>query len=136
MKKGFSSLFGVTSLIGYFTGKVLDIFVKSLYCHECQTWEHKLNSAEYEEWHKAHVNAGNCRENHTGAAGNMEVKAIKTMFQRSIKNGVQYRNYIGDGESKAYSGLVNSKPYGDDFPIVKKNVYDMFKKEWTLVYVK
>lgn len=32
-KRGFSSLFGVTSLIGFFTGKVLDIFVKSSYCH-------------------------------------------------------------------------------------------------------
>ncbi|XP_025261971.1 uncharacterized protein LOC105256709 [Camponotus floridanus] len=119
-KRGFSSLFGVTSLIGYFTGKVLDIFVKSSYCHECKTWESKLDSAEYEEWHEAHVNAGKCQANHTGAAGNMEVEAIKTMFQRSVKNGVRYRNYIGDGDSKAYSGLVNSKPYGDDFSIVKK----------------
>lgn len=42
------------------------------------------------------------------------------MFQRPVKNGVRYRNYIGDGDSKAYSGLVNSKPYGDDFSIVKK----------------
>lgn len=119
-KRGFSSLFGVTSLIGYFTGKVLDIFVKSSYCHECKTWESKLDSAEYEEWHEAHVNAGKCQANHTGAAGNMEVEAIKTMFQRSVRNGVRYRNYIGDGDSKAYSGLVNSKPYGDDFSIVKK----------------
>jgi len=66
-KRGFSSLFGVTSLIGYFTGKVLDIF-KSSYCHECKTWESKLDSAEYEEWHEAHVNAGKCQANHTGAA--------------------------------------------------------------------
>jgi len=86
-KRGFSSLFGVTSLIGYFTSKVLDIFVKSSYCHECKTWESKLDSAKYEEWHEGHVNAGKCQANHTGAAGNMEVKAIKTMFQRSVRNG-------------------------------------------------
>ncbi|CAB3241668.1 unnamed protein product [Arctia plantaginis] len=40
------------------------------------------------------------------------------MFQRSVKDGVRYRNYIGDGDSKAYSGLVNSN--GDDFLIAKK----------------
>ncbi|CAB3241671.1 unnamed protein product [Arctia plantaginis] len=43
-KRGYSSLFGVTSLIGHFTGKVLDILVKSSYCHECKTWEHKLGN--------------------------------------------------------------------------------------------
>ncbi|XP_068987314.1 uncharacterized protein [Bombus flavifrons] len=119
-KRGFSFLFGVTSLIGYFTGKVLDIFVKSSYCHECKTWEHKLNSAEYEEWHEAHVSGGKCLTNHISATGNMAVEAVKTMFQRSVQNGVRYRNYIGDGDSEVNSELVNSKPYGDDFAIVKK----------------
>ena len=28
-KRGFSSLFGVTSLIGHFTGKIINVFVKS-----------------------------------------------------------------------------------------------------------
>ncbi|GBP67417.1 hypothetical protein EVAR_47136_1 [Eumeta japonica] len=102
------------------SGKVLDIFVKSSYCHECKIWEHKLNFAEFEEWHEAHVNSENCQANDTGAAGNMKVEAIKNMFQRSVKNGVRYRNYIGDSDSKAYSGLVNSKPYGDDFSIAKE----------------
>ena len=32
MKQGFSSLFGVTFLIGYWKGKVIDIFVSSLFC--------------------------------------------------------------------------------------------------------
>lgn len=119
-KRGFSSLYGVASLIGYYTGKVVDIFIKSSYCHQCKTWATKLDSAEYEEWHSDHVDKQKCLANHTGAAGNMEVEAIKSMFKRSVENGVRYRNYIGDGDSKTYSGLVNSKPYGDDFSIVKK----------------
>lgn len=119
-KRGYSSLYGVASLIGYYTGKVVDIFVKSSYCHECKTWASRLNSAEYEEWHEDHVNNGKCHANHTGAAGNMEVDAIKSMFERSMENGVRYRNYVGDGDSKTFSGLVNSKPYGEDFSIVKK----------------
>ena len=36
------------------------------------------------------------------------------MFGRSINNGVKYRNYIGDGDSKTYTGVLNSKPYGDN----------------------
>lgn len=76
----------------------------------------------------SNVSAGKCRANHTGATGSMEVEAIKTMFQRSVKNGVRYRNYIGDGDSKAYSELVNSKPYGDDFSIVKKECVEHVRK--------
>ncbi|VVC36969.1 Hypothetical protein CINCED_3A006359 [Cinara cedri] len=71
-KRGFSSLVGVTLLIGYFTGKN---GMKLIWMVEIQA-------------------------NHTG---NMGVKVIKTMFQRSVGNGVQYRNYIGD--SKVYSRL-------------------------------
>ena len=119
-KRGFSSLYGVSSLIGHYTGKVLDICVKSSYCHDCKTWENKLDSAQYQEWYEAHVNEGKCHANHTGPAGNMEVDAIRMMFQRSMENGVRYRNYIGDGDSKTYTGVLNSKPYGDNFLINKK----------------
>ncbi|KZC10035.1 hypothetical protein WN55_01786 [Dufourea novaeangliae] len=34
-KRGFSSLYGVTMLIGYHTGKVIDLVVKSSYCQAC-----------------------------------------------------------------------------------------------------
>lgn len=119
-KRGFSSLFGVASLIGYYTGKVVGILVKSLYCHSCKTWESKLDTAEYEAWHEEHVNSGKCKANHIGPSGNMEVAAIIMMFQRSLKSGVKFRNYIGDGDSKTYSGVVNDKPYDEDFVINKK----------------
>ncbi|CAB0035131.1 unnamed protein product [Trichogramma brassicae] len=39
---------------------------------------------------------------------------------RSIDNNVKYRNYIGDGDSKTYTGLINSKTYGNKFLINKK----------------
>lgn len=35
-KRGFSSLFGHVSLIGWFTGKVVDVLVKSKYCKSCE----------------------------------------------------------------------------------------------------
>lgn len=40
-KRGFTSLFGVSSVIGYYCGKVLDIAVKSSYCKMCETWKKK-----------------------------------------------------------------------------------------------
>jgi len=120
-KRGFSSLYGVSSLIGYYTGKVIDICVKSGVCQMCKLWETKLNSVEFEEWHENHVELGECQANHVGPAGNMEVSAIKEMFQRSEeKYGVKYKYYVGDGDSKTYTGVIQSKPYGDDFIIHKK----------------
>lgn len=41
-KRGFSSLFGLVTLIGWFTGKVVDILVKSKYCKACEYWRKKL----------------------------------------------------------------------------------------------
>ncbi|KYN21800.1 Cytochrome b [Trachymyrmex cornetzi] len=79
-KRGFSSLFGVSSLIGHYSGKVLDICIKSLYCHACKTWENKLESQEYEKWHENHVNNQECHANHVGPSGNMEVDAIVQIY--------------------------------------------------------
>ncbi|XP_018305872.1 uncharacterized protein [Mycetomoellerius zeteki] len=50
----------------------------------------------------------------------MEVDSIVEIFKRSIeKYNVQYRYYIGDGDSKTYTGVVNSHPYGD-IEVIKK----------------
>lgn len=40
-KQGFNSLYGVTSLIGHWTGKVFDIFISSLFCQLCVIWRKK-----------------------------------------------------------------------------------------------
>lgn len=119
--RGFCSLFGVASLIGYCTGKVLGILVKSSHCHDCKTWKNKLNSAEYAAWYEEHVDSGNCKANHDGPSRNMEVSAIIKMFQRSVQNlEVKYRNNIGESDSKTYSSVDIAKPYSEDFVICKK----------------
>ena len=110
----------MASLIGYCTGKVVDIVVKSAFCHNCKFWENKLDTAQFEEWKENHINSGDCKANHTGASGNMEVSAMKQMFQNSDKKGVKFRNYIGDGDSKTYGAIVESKPYGENYVINKK----------------
>ena len=81
----------------------------------------KLGSAEYEEWYEGHTNSGQCKANHIGAAGNLEVDTIVTMFKRSVVTlGVRFRKYIEDDDSKTYTGVINAKPYGENFPINKK----------------
>lgn len=117
-KRGYTSLYGVTSLIGYYSGKVIDILVKSAYCKQCETWKSKLDSEEYQQWYENHQDDCSC--NHSGSSGKMEVDAVIDLFKRSVeKFGVQYRNYIGDGDSKTYSGILKAAPYGDQ-EVVKK----------------
>lgn len=118
-KRGFNSLLGVATIIGHYSGKVLDIFVKSSYCKACESWKQKKDTAEYSEWLASHKD--NCSANHIGSAGKMEVDAICEMFKRSESNyGVKYLNYIGDGDSKTYKGIVDSSPYGPSVIINKK----------------
>ena len=46
-KRGYTSLIGVSSVIGYYSRKVLDLVVKSAYCKIYESWKHKVNDAEY-----------------------------------------------------------------------------------------
>ncbi|XP_043257881.1 uncharacterized protein LOC122400460 [Colletes gigas] len=117
-RRGFKSLYGVTTLIGYYSGEVIDFVVKSSYCQACTAWKSKQDDPCYEEWFEQHEEE--CAKNHTGSAGKMEVDAMKEMFLRSEeKFGVKYRNYIGDGDSKTYKAILDINPYRDDFPVSK-----------------
>jgi len=46
-KREFSSLYGIISLIAWYTGKVIDVAVKSKYCKSCEYWKKQENTAEY-----------------------------------------------------------------------------------------
>lgn len=125
-KRGFSSLFGVTSLIGWFTGKIVDVDVKSKYCKGCEHWEKKKETSEYEEWLKTHIDS--CQANHEGSSGKMEVDSVIEMFARSESvHGLKYANYIGDGDSKTFKGIMDSKPYAD-LDVRKKECIDHVQK--------
>lgn len=115
MKRGFSSLFGVVTIIGWYTGKVLDIIVKSSYCKACETYEKEKGSAKYEEWLKNHIEM--CSANHIGSAGKMESDGIIEIFQRSLKlYNVVYAYYIGDGDSKTFSAILKASIYDNIIP--------------------
>lgn len=120
-KRGFSSLFGVSTLIGYNSKKVVDAVVKSSYCRACSNHKALKNEdiAEFETWYKSHKE--NCTSNHEGSAGKMEIDGIVKMFERSEeKHGVKYVKYVGDGHSKTFKGIITRKIYGDDVNGQKK----------------
>lgn len=109
-KRGFSSLHGVTTLIGYYSKKVIDICVKSAYCKGCALWKGKTDSEEYHDWLETHVET--CDANHVGCAGKMETDAMVEMFQRAEElHGTKYVNYIGDGDSKTYNKIAEALPH-------------------------
>ena len=44
----------------------------------------------------------------------MEVDAVIEMFRRSLENlGVKFLYYVGDGDSKTYTGVIKAAPYGE-----------------------
>lgn len=50
----------------------------------------------------------------------MEVEGAARMFERSYQqHGVRYTQYLGDGDSKAYTTVNNKSIYGELYPIVK-----------------
>lgn len=119
-KRGFSSLQGVSTIIGNRTKKVLDISVKNKYCQTCNSKKNSdKESEEYREWLEAHK--PHCTANHEGSSGKMEVDGILEMFKRSEdKYKLKYKNYIGDGDCKVYSSVCAAKPYGEKYPVIKK----------------
>lgn len=126
-KRGFSSLLGIVSLIGKYSNKILDVVIKCSICQGCSNWKGQEDTIEYEAWYREHED--HCDANHTGSAGKMEVDGIVEMFERSEElYNVKYANYIGDGDTKTFKALLDTKPYGDDFVVCKKECVLHVKK--------
>lgn len=126
-KRGFTSLYGVTTLIASYSGKVIDLVVKSSYCQSCVAWKGKAQTNEFQEWYETHEEE--CSANHVGSAGKMEVDAMKEMFSASeSKYGVRYMIYIGDGDSKTFKAILDLNPYGDDHVVMKRECVNHVEK--------
>lgn len=125
-KRGFSSLLGVSTLIGWRTGQIVDLDVKCKVCKACDQWKQKEGTAEFEEWYEDHKSS--CHRNYEGASGNMEVDSIIEMFRRSVGlHNVKYSHYIGDGDTKTFKGILDSQPY-EDLVVRKKECVDHVQK--------
>lgn len=125
-KRGFSSLYGFASLIGWFSGKVIDICVKSKYCKECEYWQKKEGTDEYNEWHELHE--PHCNVNHSGSAGKMEPDAVVQMFSRS-ESSITFDTHITSEMVTAKHSKVFKMPSHMVILLLpRKNVLDMYKK--------
>lgn len=117
-KRGFSSKIGVTTLILYRCGKIVDLVVKSTFCQGCLTCPHEKDTQEYIDWYENHTDE--CSWNHEGSAGKMEVDSVIEMFERSWEYyGIRYTVYIGDGDSKTFIAILRKNPYADEFQVIK-----------------
>lgn len=104
-KRGHSSLHGVVTVLSSETGKVLDYEPLSRYCHACSN--KKDMSAEEKEAHREV-----CASNYDGSAPAMEPVGMVRIFHRSEKErNLRYVTYIGDGDSKSFHTVKESKPY-------------------------
>ncbi|KYN15474.1 hypothetical protein ALC57_12259 [Trachymyrmex cornetzi] len=122
MKRGFSSLHGVVTLIGHYSGQIIDVNIKSLYCEQCDHSSQNLDIEEYETWKESHKNE--CSIDHEGSTGKMEVDGAIEMFARSKDlHGVKYLSYTDHGDDKTFKGIVESQPYGEDVRITKKECF-------------
>lgn len=115
-KRGHTSLNGVMVATSIDSGKVLDVACMSKYCAICKGDEN-IN----------HI----CQANYEGVSGGMESAGALKIFKRSEANrGVQYVEYLGDGDSKAFKKVAEAKPYGDK-TITKLECIGHVKKRMT-----
>ncbi|GFW61960.1 uncharacterized protein TNCV_4669851 [Trichonephila clavipes] len=98
-KRGHTSLNGVVTAVSVDTGKVIDAEILSRKC-SCH-FNGNLHSDE-------------CSANYFGNSGRMEVEGALRIFNRSeVLHNLRYTQYLGDGDSKAYKAVLESKPYKD-----------------------
>ncbi|KAH9366722.1 hypothetical protein HPB48_008777 [Haemaphysalis longicornis] len=100
MTRGHRSHIGVGAVIELFSGLVLDYVVYSNFCAGCE------RGPKDDDPHR-------CQKNTDKKAGEMEVLAGLTLFQRSLeKHGLRYTTVLSDGDSRMYLALLESNVYG------------------------
>ena len=117
MRRGYSSLCAVQTVLSLDTKKILDVEILSKSCARCRSWrsrldKHEVSKEEYDAWEAGH--AGECHINTHVSSPAMESSAVVSLWARSQQvRGLRYVGYIGDGDSKGYHNVVDSKPYGE-----------------------
>ncbi|GFS83159.1 uncharacterized protein TNCV_1287451 [Trichonephila clavipes] len=103
-KRGFSSKNCLVTVTSVDTGKVIDIEVFSKHCI-CKNKTKNLQ---------------NCKRNFEGYSFKLEAAGALSIFQRSRSlYNVRYTKYLGDGDSKAFTSIVENDVYGDHCSLEK-----------------
>ncbi|KAK3703836.1 hypothetical protein QZH41_012449, partial [Actinostola sp. cb2023] len=122
--RGWSANDGIVAVISVDTGKVLDVVHMNSLCPECKKMDQRrsegeITRLEYLKWFTAHD--PKCYLNHEGSSASMEAAGAKVLYQRSIAaRGLRYIPFIGDGDSKSYTAVCTSQPYGPSVFIPKE----------------
>ncbi|GFW65335.1 uncharacterized protein TNCV_396011 [Trichonephila clavipes] len=104
-RRGYTSMNGCVAAISVDTGKVLDIEVMSSYCPICKRLQTMPRNFEYESSKADHI----CQCNFTGSSSKMQIVGASRIFLRSEKNRrLQYTQYYGDGDSKAFMSVKDT----------------------------
>ncbi|KAL1436901.1 hypothetical protein MTO96_049291 [Rhipicephalus appendiculatus] len=104
----YSANSGVAVIIGKRTQKLLYLGVRNKLCSTCEYYAKKGQTKEH-----------TCYKNWNQSSGAMEADILVEGFQRSTEmHGVQYRTFIGDGDSSVYHQLQTRVDYGR---FIKKN---------------
>ena len=119
-KRGHSSLIGYVAAISPDTRKCLDIELLSKICKGCAGKAHlEKESSEYLSWYAGHYTK--CGITYGGSSPSMEPAGAVRIYERSVESlYLQYTGFVGDGDTKSYSSVVDRKPYGHSIDIVKK----------------
>lgn len=111
-KRGFSSSFGVVTVLSTITGKALDREIMSKECGECKLRRGKEGTEEFDEWWEQHQHK--CHANFAGSSGSMDSAGMLAIFERSVQqHNTRYVEFLGDGDSKAHNLLIQENVYGE-----------------------
>jgi hypothetical protein len=127
MTRGHRSHVGVAFVIEAELGCVVDFEVLSNFCQECFKKEKQVSPEAFAAWKRGHTR---CMKNFDGKSGSMETEAALRMWQRSEARGLQYKTFIGDGDSSAFNAVSQLHdgrgPY--DTPVVKEECINHISK--------
>ena len=77
-------------------------------CKACRTWKSREGTSEYDRFRADHK----CAINVEGSAGAMKSTGVVQCFQESEDfHKVRIINFIGDGDSKSHSAVIEANPY-------------------------
>ncbi|GBN93675.1 hypothetical protein AVEN_249025-1, partial [Araneus ventricosus] len=66
------------------------------------------------------VDCKDCQKNYEEYSGGMESECAIRMFQRSVSTrNVRYAKYLGDGDSKGFLKISESKVYDEELVVEK-----------------
>ncbi|GFW73233.1 uncharacterized protein TNCV_2798971 [Trichonephila clavipes] len=116
-KLGHTSLNGAVIATSFYIHKVLDASILSRFCKS----PNKMHNE-------------NCKANHFGNRGSMEVSGVIEIFQRSESlHGLRYTKYLGEGDARAYKAVNEMQTY-QDTGIEKLECVCMSRNGWALDY--